>query len=185
MSFRQKSIVREWLEVIVVAFMLALVVQTYVVKPFKIPSGSMENTLQVGDMIFVNRFLFTFEPPQRGDVVVFKYPENPNQDFVKRLIGLSGETVAISDGKVLINGVEIDEPYIKEPPDDNFGSVIIPQDSYLMLGDNRNNSRDSRYWGFLPKSMIKGKAFLIYWAKKERDGSSLPHWQLWRIREIQ
>jgi signal peptidase I len=185
MSSQHKSFIREWLEVIVVAFILALVVQTYVVKPFKIPSGSMENTLQVGDMIFVNRFLYIFEPPHRGDVMVFKYPENPNQDFVKRLIGLSGDTIAIYDRKVLINGTAIDEPYIKEPPVDNFGPVIVPQDTYLMLGDNRNNSRDSRYWGFLPKSMIKGKAFLIYWAKKERDGSSLPLWQLWRIRKIQ
>ncbi|MDI6782635.1 MAG: signal peptidase I [bacterium] len=181
----KKSFIREWLEVIVVAFVLALIVQTYAVKPFKIPSGSMENTLQVGDMIFVNRFLYFFNSPQRGDVVVFKYPENPKQDFVKRLVGLSGDTVAISDGKVLINGTALDEPYIKETPFDNFGPVIVPRDAYLMLGDNRNNSRDSRYWGFLPKGMIKGKAFLIYWAKKERDGRPLPPWQLWRVKKIQ
>jgi signal peptidase I len=185
MSARYKSLFREWVEVIVVAFFLALVVQTYAVKPFKIPSGSMENTLQVGDMIFVNRFLYLFKSPQRGDVVVFKYPENPNQDFVKRLIGLSGDTVVILDGKVLINGTALDEPYIKESSVDDYGPVVVPADSYLMLGDNRNNSRDSRYWGFLPKSLVKGKAFLIYWSKKDRTGSNLPYWQLWRAKRIE
>jgi signal peptidase I len=177
MPVKYKSMLREWVEVIVVAFLLALMVQTYVVKPFKIPSGSMENTLQVGDMIFVNRFLYLFNSPQRGDVVVFKYPENPNQDFVKRLIGLSGDTVAILDGRVLINGNELGEPYIKESPADDYGPVVVPDNSYLMLGDNRNNSRDSRFWGYLPKSMVKGKAFLIYWSKKDR--------QLWRARKIE
>ena len=180
----KKSVIREWLEVIVVAFALALIVQTFVMKPFKIPSGSMENTLQVGDMIFVNRFIYMVEPPQRGDVIVFKYPENPKQDFVKRLIGLSGDTVDIHDGTVYINGTGLTEPYIKAPPYDNFGPATIPTNDYLMLGDNRNNSRDSRYWGFLPKEMIKGKAFVIYWAKKERDGSPFPPWQLWRIRQV-
>jgi signal peptidase I len=185
MSIRYKSLLREWTEVIVVAFVLAMMVQTYVVKPFKIPSGSMENTLQIGDMIFVNRYLYLFNSPQRGDVVVFKYPENPNQDFVKRLIGLSGDTVAISDGKVLINGKAIVEPYIKESPEDDYGPVVVPENSYLMLGDNRNNSRDSRFWGYLPTSMIKGKAFLIYWSKKDRTGSNLPNWQLWRAKKIE
>lgn len=184
MSTQNKSLFREWLEVIVVAFVLAMMVQTYVVKPFKIPSGSMENTLQVGDMIFVNRFVYFFHPPQRGDVVVFKYPENPNQDFIKRLIGLSGDTVAISDGKVLINGKAIAESYIKEAPEDDYGPVVVPENSYLMLGDNRNNSRDSRFWGYLPKSMIKGKAFVIYWSKKDRTGSNVPYWQLWRAKPI-
>ncbi|MCX7920117.1 MAG: signal peptidase I [bacterium] len=182
---KKKSFLREWSEIITVAFVVALIVQTYVVKPFKIPSGSMENTLQVGDMIFVNRFDYLFKQPQRGDVVVFKYPENPKQDFVKRLIGLSGDTVTISAGKIIINGSELIEPYVKEPSFDNYGPVVVPSNSLLMLGDNRNNSRDSRYWGFLPESMIKGKAFLIYWAKRERNGSLFPRWQLWRMRKIQ
>ncbi|MFB3895644.1 MAG: signal peptidase I [bacterium] len=184
MPARYKSLIREWIEVIVIAFVIAMMVQAFVIKPFKIPSGSMENTLQVGDMIFVNRFVYLFSSPQRGDIVVFKYPENPNQDFIKRLIGLSGDTVAISDGKVLINGKVLDEPYIKESPVNNYGPVVVPADSYLMLGDNRNNSRDSRFWGFLPKSMIKGKAFVIYWSSKDRTGSALPYWQLWRAKKI-
>lgn len=180
----KKSGIREWIEVFIFAVVLALTVQTFVVKPFKIPSGSMENTLQVGDMIFVNRFIYWFTEPKRGDIVVFKYPENPKQDFIKRIIGLPGETIEIKDQQVYINGKPISEPYIKEPTFTDFGPITVPNDSYFVLGDNRNNSRDSRYWGFLNKEMIKGKAFLIYWYTKNRDKTPVPIWRIFRFHLV-
>jgi len=170
----KKSTVREYFESIVIAVILALFIRTFVVQAFKIPTGSMENNLLIGDHLLVNKFVFgpaetglertllPMRPIHRGDVIVFKYPEDPERDFIKRVIGLPGETVEIAGGKVLINGNPLDEAYIAEAPD-YTGRWQVPQGYLFVLGDNRNNSSDSHSWGFLPIGNVLGKAVLVYW----------------------
>ena len=155
----RKSTVREYFESICIAVILALFVRTFVVQAFKIPTGSMENNLLIGDHLLVNKFLFAptlssieekllpIEPINRGDIVVFKFPDDPERDFVKRVIGLPGETVEMRNKKVYINGTAIDEPYVhfmyppgEQPKQVNYGPVVVPADSYFMMGDNRDNS---------------------------------------------
>jgi signal peptidase I len=189
----KKSTAREYFESIVIAVILALFIRTFVVQAFKIPTGSMENNLLIGDHLLVNKFIFgptmtgleqtllPIEPIRRQDVVVFKYPEEPERDFIKRIIGLPGETIELRNKRVFINGRPLDEPYVHflEPPDDSqpgdadhtdfdvrrrYGPVTVPADHYFAMGDNRDNSQDSRYWGFLPRSYIKGKALMVYWS---------------------
>ncbi len=186
----KKSVLREYFESIVIAVILALFVRTWVVQAFKIPTGSMENNLLIGDHLLVNKFIFGPTPlaigravlpvraPRRGDIIVFKYPDEPERDFIKRVIGLPGETVELRNKKVYINGQPIDEPYVHflSPPSsdyqevtsfdvrERYGPVSVPQDQYFVMGDNRDNSQDSRYWGFLPRGYIKGRAALIYWS---------------------
>lgn len=178
-----KSEIREWAESIVIALILALIIRAFVVQAFKIPSGSMIPTFEIGDRIFVNKFVYgsripftdirlpQIKQPQRGDIIVFISPETPKKDFVKRLIAMEGETVEIKNGRILINGKEIDSPvsvrsnYYYNRGD--FGAegkaVTVPMGYYFTLGDNSANSRDSRYWGFIPKRNIIGKAFMVYW----------------------
>ena len=187
----KKSTIREYFESIVIAVILALFVRTFVVQAFKIPTGSMENNLLIGDHLLVNKFVFgpassverTLLPIgtiRRGDVLVFKYPEQPDRDFIKRVIGLPGETLEVREKKVYVNGSPLAEPYAHylTPASEGsafhevtsfdvrerYGPVTIPPDQYFMMGDNRDNSQDSRYWGFLPRANIKGKALLIYWS---------------------
>src|SRR3954469_9336443 len=186
----KKSVLREYFESIVIAVILALFVRTWVVQAFKIPTGSMENNLLIGDHLLVNKFIFGPTPlaigravlpvraPRRGDIIVFKYPAEPERDFIKRVIGLPGETVELRNKKVYINGQPIDEPYVHflSPPSsdyqevatydvrERYGPVTVPQDQYFVMGDNRDNSQDSRYWGFLPRSYVKGKALMVYWS---------------------
>jgi signal peptidase I len=186
----KKSVVREYFESIVIAVILALFVRTWVVQAFKIPTGSMENNLLIGDHLLVNKFIFgptplaigravlPVRPIRRGDIVVFKYPEEPDRDFIKRVIGLPGETIQLKNKKVYVNGQPLEEPYVHflTPPSNDyqevtaydlrerFGPVTVPGDQYFVMGDNRDNSQDSRYWGFLPRSHVKGKALLIYWS---------------------
>src|SRR3954463_11751408 len=186
----KKSVLREYFESIVIAVILALFVRTWVVQAFKIPTGSMENNLLIGDHLLVNKFIFGPTPlaigravlpvraPRRGDIIVFKYPDEPERDFIKRVIGLPGETVELRNKKVYINGQPIDEPYVHflSPPSsdyqevtsfdvrERYGPVSVPQDQYFVMGDNRDNSQDSRYWGFLPRGYIKGQALMIYWS---------------------
>lgn len=186
----QKSVLREYFESIVIAVILALFVRTWVVQAFKIPTGSMENNLLIGDHLLVNKFVFGPTPLaigrhllpvrnlRRDDVIVFKYPEDPSRDFIKRVIGLPGETVELKAKKVYIDGKPLDEPFVHFiiPPSadnqevtsmdvrENFGPVTVPPDHYFVMGDNRDNSEDSRYWGFLPRSYVKGKALMIYWS---------------------
>ena len=196
-SFR-KSTLREYFESIVIAVILALFIRTFVVQAFKIPTGSMEETLLIGDHLLVNKFVFgpsetaaerTLLPMgtiKRRDVLVFKYPEEPDRDFIKRVIGLPGETVELREKKVYINGTPLEEPYVHflSPPSapselhevtsfdvrERFGPVTVPADQYFMMGDNRDNSADSRYWGFLRRDYIKGKAVVIYWSyQAERE----------------
>jgi len=188
----KKSTLREYFESIVIAVILALFIRTFVVQAFKIPTGSMENNLLIGDHLLVNKFVFgpsetgaersllPIGTIKRRDIIVFKYPEEPDRDFIKRVIGLPGETVEVRDKKVYINGTALDEPYVHflAPPSgpselhevtsfdvrERFGPVTVPADQYFMMGDNRDNSADSRYWGFLRRDHIKGKALVIYWS---------------------
>jgi signal peptidase I len=188
----RKSTLREYFESIVIAVILALFIRTFVVQAFKIPTGSMENNLLIGDHLLVNKFVFgpTESPVERtllpvgtvhrGDVVVFKFPVEPERDFIKRVIGLPGETLELRQKKVYINGSPLEEPYVHflEPPGgdptmhefisydlrERYGPVTVPPNQYFVMGDNRDNSQDSRYWGFLPRDYIKGKALLIYWS---------------------
>lgn len=188
-----KGKLRENIEAIVIAVILALFIRTFIVQAFKIPSGSMQPTLEIGDHILVNKFIYgirlpftgtTIVPvkePQRNDIIVFKYPEDPDKDFIKRLIGLPGDTVEIRNKKVYVNqqpvapdrGVHTDGQVIsgRLNPRDNFGPVTVPADAYFVMGDNRDNSYDSRFWGFVDQKVIKGKAFIIYWSwNKEAFG---------------
>jgi signal peptidase I len=194
----KKSTLREYFESIVIAVILALFIRTFVVQAFKIPTGSMEETLLIGDHLLVNKFVFgpaasgverallPIGTIKRRDVLVFKYPEEPSRDFIKRVIGLPGETVELREKKVYINGTALDEPYVhflsptSGPPElhevtsfdvrERYGPVTVPPDHYFMMGDNRDNSQDSRYWGFLPRENIKGKSLVIYWSyQAERE----------------
>ncbi len=160
----KKSALREIAESLVIAVVLALLIRAFIFQPFYIPSGSMEPTLQIQDHIIVNKFVYRFHEPERGDIVVFRYPLNPKKDFVKRLVGKPGERVEIRNSRIYVDGREIPEKYL--PPGlryQDFGPVLVPENSYLMLGDNRNNSEDSRVWGPLPRENIIGKAMLVYW----------------------
>ena len=183
---RKKSVVREYTEAILVAVLLALLIRTFVVQAFKIPSGSMIPTLLVGDHILVNKFLYRFRDPVRGDVVVFKYPVDETRDFIKRVIGVGGDDVFIKDQKIYLNCRppatdcrSLDDPWGKYEDrfgsgTESFGPVHVPRGSYFVMGDNRNNSQDSRYWGFVKADKIKGKAFLIYWSwDSDRDEKAL------------
>jgi len=171
---KPKSVFREYAEAIVIALVLALVIRTFIVQAFKIPSGSMLPTLQIGDHILVNKFIYRFASPRRGDVIVFKYPKDESRDFIKRTIGLPNDKVEIRNRRVFINDQPINEPYAvhSDPnvqegsisPRDFFGPVVVPPGEYFMMGDNRDFSMDSRFWGFLDQDKIRGKAFLIYWS---------------------
>jgi signal peptidase I len=196
---RRKSLVREYAEAIAIAILLALVIRTLIVQAFTIPSGSMMDTLLVGDYILVNKFLYGPEVPftdlrlpglrhpARGDIIVFKYPQDEKRDFIKRIVATGGESVQIKGHQVLVNGRALEEPYVKPidtplPPGGQtycgyaYGCepTTVPADSYFVMGDNRDNSQDSRYWGFVKRDKIKGKAFLIYWSW---DGDR--HWLRW------
>jgi len=161
---REKSVLREILESIIIAVILALLIRTFILQPFYIPSGSMEPSLMVQDHIIVNKLSYRFWEPQRGDIVVFKYPRDTKRDFVKRLIGKPGEEVVIRNSQLYIDGKPIAENYLPEGLKFNdFGPVKVPENSFLMLGDNRNSSDDSRVWGPLPRDLIIGKAVLTYW----------------------
>jgi signal peptidase I len=189
----KKNIFREYAEALLLAVILALFIRTFVIQAFKIPSGSMKPTLLIGDHILVNKFIygvkipfldFTIIPikdPQRGDIVVFKFPEDPKKDFIKRVIGVPGDTVQIRNKKVYINNEAIEDPYgtHMDPhiipggaqPRDNLSPVTVPPYSLFVMGDNRDHSYDSRFWGFVDLSAIKGKAFIIYWSwDKDNSG---------------
>jgi len=201
-----KSTVREYFEAMVTAVILAFFIRTFVVQAFKIPTGSMENNLLIGDHLLVNKFVFgptasriehallPMGTIKRGDILVFKYPVQPDRDFIKRVIGLPGETLEVREKKVYINGKMLDEPYVHYldtyggPSDlhevtssdvrEHFGPVTVPPDQFFMMGDNRDNSADSRYWGFLKRDYVKGRALMIYWSYEsdredyEQEGAS-------------
>ena len=176
---KRKSVLREYVEAIVIAVVLALFIRTFVVQAFKIPSGSMKPTLLVGDHILVNKFIYGIKipftdktliklgEPKREDVVVFKYPLDPKKDYIKRVIGLPGDKVELVNKVLFINGKVIDDPHASYSLYGNlrnFGPVTVPAHHLFVMGDNRDESSDSRVWGFVPYANLKGKAFLIYWS---------------------
>lgn len=203
----KKSVVREYLESLVVALILALFIRTFVVQAFKIPTGSMEQNLLIGDHLLVNKVIYSpsaggwedrllaKREVKRGDVVIFKYPEDPSRDFIKRVVGLPGEEITIRGKTVYIDSKPLEETYTMFIRDregegqdipaslldetrgdvirDDYGPAVVPPGKLFVLGDNRDNSKDSRYWGFLPRDQVKGRALLVYWsyeASKEEYG---------------
>lgn len=207
-TIRKKSLFREYVEAALIAIFLALLIRTFVVQAFKIPSGSMEPTLLIGDHILVNKFIYgvkipftdhyilQIKKPKRGDVVVFKWPKNEEKDFIKRVIGIAGDKIEIKDDVLYLNDKKIMTKYIGVYKDkyinslnkyleffgenthyvvdeyskhEHFGPVIVPENSIFVMGDNRDNSHDSRYWGFVSLPKLKGKAMIIYW--------SWPNWK--------
>jgi signal peptidase I len=158
---------RETIETILWALALALILRTFVVQAFWIPSGSMIPTLEIGDRVLVAKFWYTFSEPKRGQIAVFKYPVDPQRDFVKRIIGLPGETVSMKDGVVYIDGNPIDDSYVRNHDYYDMEPVKVPEGQYFVLGDNRPNSQDARFWPdvhkFVPRSYLKGPAFVRYW----------------------
>jgi signal peptidase I len=198
---KTKSTVREYAEAIAVAILLALFIRTFIVQAFKIPSGSMLPTLQIGDHILVNKLRYgirlpyvgrvvKFANPRHGDIIVFVYPVDPQKDFIKRVVGEPGDEVEVRHKRVLINGEPVEDGhanFVDGPgatsrltPRDNYGPVVVPPEKIFVMGDNRDRSYDSRFWGFVPIDDIKGKAFVIYWSW---DGTD--RWVRWeRIGEI-
>jgi signal peptidase I len=183
---KKKGMLRENIEAVLVAIVLALFIRTFIVQAFKIPSGSMKQTLQIGDHILVNKFIYgiklpfkgtilvPIKIPQRGDIVVFKFPEDPSKDFIKRVVGVAGDVIEIRNKKVYINNklvkteqaIHVDQRIIPAglQPRDNYGPVTVPENSLFVMGDNRDQSYDSRFWGFVSLEAVKGKAFIIYWS---------------------
>jgi signal peptidase I len=192
---KKKNLVREYAESIIIAVILALFIRSFVVQAFKIPSGSMEDTLQVGDHLLVNKFIFgttipftdkeffALRDPRQGDVIVFEYPEDPSKDFIKRIVGVPGDVVQGINKNVYVNGKLYKNPHEvhkeadlvpkDQNPRDTFGPLKVPADSYFVMGDNRDRSYDSRFWGFVKRDKIKGLAFVKYWSW---DGDN------WRVR---
>ena len=186
---KKKSLLREYIEAAILAIFLAFFIRTFVVQAFKIPSSSMEPTLLVGDHILVNKFIygikipftdksiFPISSPKREDVVVFIYPIDPDKDFIKRVIGVPGDTIEIKDQRIYINGSLYSDTYgvysdlrpASSESQSNTTIINVPADQLFVMGDNRDHSYDSRFWGFVPIQSLKGKAFIVYW--------SWPNWQ--------
>ncbi|MGI6576286.1 MAG: signal peptidase I [bacterium] len=166
---QQKGLVREYIECIAIALVLAFLIITFVVQSFVVDGASMEPTLYHGQRLLVNKFIYRFTLPQKGDVIVFHYPADPRTDFIKRIIASGGDTVEIKDGKVMVNGKALAEDYILESTYGQFGPIEVPANKFFVLGDNRNNSKDSRYpdVGFLGRQDIVGKASFIYWPLRD------------------
>ena len=172
MKMVKKKIIVENLKSLVIAFILAMFIRTFFIQAFKIPSSSMYPTLQVGDRLMANKLVYKFRDPERGEIVIFKYPLNLRKDFVKRLIALPGEEVEIKKGEIFIDGKQVKNSLIDERYYYNSGlygaefPAKIPSDSYYVLGDNSINSKDSRYWGCVPRKNFIGKPIFIYWPLK-------------------
>ena len=193
-TVKRKSVAREYTEAILIALLLALFIRTFFVQAFKIPSGSMEETLLIVDHILVSKFaygthvpneipflniklfddiIFFPKQPERGDIIVFKYPKDEKRDFIKRVIGIPGDLLEVRHQKVFINGKPYEDRHARHTespsdsslvPRDDFGPVLVPDNHLFMMGDNRENSQDSRYWGFLDINKVRGKALMIYWS---------------------
>jgi signal peptidase I len=200
-SVPQRNALRENIEAILVAVALALFIRTFVVQAFKIPSGSMKDTLLIGDHILVNKFtygikipyldknLLAMKKPARGDIVVFRYPLDPEKDFIKRVVGVAGDEILIRDKMVYVNGnrqtgdyIRYMDPHVypaRENTRDNFGPVTVPPDSLFVMGDNRDNSHDSRFWGFVPFKDLRGKAFIIYMSWDSENSKNFLNYIRW------
>jgi len=195
-TIKKSSKIKEYAEAIVIAILIAVFIRTFIVQAFKIPSGSMKPTLEIGDHILVNKLSYgvkipylrkTMIPtgePKRGDIAVFIYPVDKSKDFIKRVIGVGGDVVEIRNKKVFVNGTAIGDPYAVHneevifpksiQPRDNFGPVKVPEGTIFAMGDNRDQSYDSRFWGFVKLEDVIGKAFIIYWSWDSDDFS--PRW---------
>jgi len=182
----KKRLLWEYVEAIVTALILALVIRAFIIQAYKIPSGSMIPTLLIGDHLLVNKFIYgtkipftddrilAFRRPEKGDIIVFKYPENPKKDFIKRVIATEGDVIEERNKIVYVNGRALTEPYARHvdgtlrlsmnDPRDNFVPLRVPKDKVFVMGDNRDQSYDSRYWGFVDLNYIRGKALIIYWS---------------------
>lgn len=204
---KQKSVAREYAEALGIALVLAIFIRTFFIQAYKIPSGSMEPTLLIGDHILVNKliyglrmpdsllgiqvpglpygqYLLHLEPVHRGDVVVFVFPPDRTKDFIKRVIGVAGDTIQVKDGHVILNGKPMDDPHghfelpdqERSPvaPRDNFGPIQVPPGKIFAMGDNRDRSYDSRFWGFVDENDVEGKALIIYWSWDSEDGGLIP-----------
>ena len=185
---RQKSSLRENIEAVIIAVIIAMFIRTFIIQAFKIPSGSMLETLQIGDHILVNKFIYgvkipftdgkvliPVKDPKKGDIVVFKYPEDPSKDFIKRVIATGGDTLQIINKKLYVNDKLVsDKEYAIHKssqiysamvsPRDNLRKIKVPENKLFVMGDNRDNSHDSRFWGFVDLKAVKGQAFIIYWS---------------------
>jgi signal peptidase I len=208
LDIKRKSTFREYAEAVAIAILLALFIRTFVIQAFKIPSGSMTPTLIIGDHLLVNKFIYgiriplidhfiiQYNKPERGDIVVFKWPNDERKDFIKRVIGIEGDTIEIKNDVLYLNGEKIEATYVAKYSGNNItgaeiyeeslgenmhyildqyvryediGPITVPENSIFVMGDNRDNSQDSRYWGFVSLNKVKGKALIIYW--------SWPHWK--------
>jgi len=184
---RKKGVIREYAEIIILAVGLALFVRTFFIQAFRIPSESMEDTLLVGDFLFANKLLYgpklpfldvhlpAIRQPKRGDIIIFKYPNDPKVDYIKRCVAVEGQTVELIDNQLFVDGVLQEEPFTKyvfgSRPDRHFGPFKVPPGDLFMMGDNRDNSADSRAWGPLDKKLIAGKAMFIYFSWNPRQHS--------------
>jgi signal peptidase I len=191
MALGGRSKIWEYTKAIITAILLALLIRTFCIQAFKIPSGSMIPTMLIGDHLLVNKIIYGtpvdipftditvfhmpgFGKPQRGEIIVFKYPEDPTRDFIKRVVAVEGNTIQMIDGKLYVNGAYVNEPYIQHTdtslrmgrlePRDNFGPFLVPRNKLFMMGDNRDQSYDSRWWGYVDVKQVKGKALIIYWS---------------------
>jgi len=183
---KKKSTLREYTEAIIIAILLALFIRTFVIQAFKIPSGSMLPTLQIGDHLLVNKFIYgirvpftgkvlvPIKDPKRGDIIVFRYPKDRSTDYIKRVVGVPGDNVLIKNKKLFINDRAVEDPHAhftspailpaSQNPKDNFGPISVPQGKLFVMGDNRDNSSDSRFWGYVDSNDVLGKALIIYWS---------------------
>ena len=183
---KKKSTFREYTEAIIIAILLALFIRTFVIQAFKIPSGSMLPTLQIGDHLLVNKFIYgirvpftgkklvPIKDPKHGDIIVFRYPKDRSTDYIKRVVGVSGDKVLIKNKKLFINDRAVEDPHAhftsptilpaSKNPKDNFGPISVPKGKLFVMGDNRDNSSDSRFWGYVDSTDVLGKALIIYWS---------------------
>jgi len=184
---KRKSVLREYVESFAVALILALIIKCSVVEAYKIPSGSMEDTLLIGDFLLANKFIYgakvpllplrlpALAEPKPGDIVIFKYPRNPKVNYIKRCVAVEGQTIEIKDKVLYVDGKRVQDPLLGKhtnphirpkgrDPRDNFGPYKVPKGHLFMMGDNRDNSADSRYWGALPRELVLGKAMIIHWS---------------------
>jgi len=170
---RDKSTLREVVETVLLTLLIFLAIRT-LIQNFRIEGVSMEPNLHDGQYLIINKLVYYLHPPERGDIVVFHYPKNPQRDFIKRIIGLPGEKVAVREERILINDEELDEPYALHMGKYTWGPQLLGEDEYFVLGDNRNSSSDSHSWGTLPGDAIIGKAWISYWPPKHLG--LMPHY---------
>ncbi|MFP4167263.1 MAG: signal peptidase I [Desulfonatronovibrionaceae bacterium] len=187
MNPRWHKVLKDYGEALIIALVLAFFIRSFVVQAFKIPSGSMLSTLKIGDHLLVNKFSYglripftdmfivRFGEPEFQDIVVFEFPEDPSKDFIKRIIGLPGDTIEIKEKQVYRNGKKLNEPYVQHtdphilPHRDNMDPVTVPEGKYFVMGDNRDESYDSRFWGCVDRNKILGRSWVIYWSWRGFD----------------